>query len=44
MVENDGFELGDKHLPIDKNDLPDALKKCKIWKEKDPNQISKSAG
>jgi type I restriction enzyme M protein len=34
MVENDGFELGDKRLPIDKNDLPDALKKWKIGKEK----------
>jgi len=34
MVENDGFELGDRRLPIDKNDLPDVLKKYKLWKEK----------
>lgn len=34
MVENDGFELGDRRLPVDKNDLPDVLKKYKLWKEK----------
>ena len=34
MVENDGFDLGATRRPIDKNDLPDALKKWKIWKEK----------
>ena len=34
MIENDGFDLGATRRPIDKNDLPDALKKWKIWKEK----------
>jgi len=34
IVENDGFDLGATRRPIDKNDLPDALMKWKIWKEK----------
>jgi type I restriction enzyme M protein len=30
-IENDGFDLGDQRKPIDKNDLPDALKVIKEY-------------
>ena len=32
-VSNDGFDLGAQRRPIDKNDLPQALKIVKAWKE-----------
>ena len=32
-VSNDGFDLGAQRMPIDKNDLPQALKIVKAWKE-----------
>jgi len=32
-VANDGFDLGAQRRPIDKNDLPQALKIVKAWKE-----------
>jgi type I restriction enzyme M protein len=32
-VANDGFDLGAQRRPIDKNDLPRALKVVKVWKE-----------
>lgn len=36
-IKNDGYELGDKRQPIDKNDLPEALEKLK---EHDANTTS----
>jgi type I restriction enzyme M protein len=32
-VSNDGFDLGAQRMPIDKNDLPPALKMVKAWKQ-----------
>ena len=32
-IENDGFDLGDKRQPIDKNDLPEALEILEAWKQ-----------
>jgi len=32
-VANDGFDLGAQRRPIDKNDLPQALKIVKVWKQ-----------
>ena len=32
-VANDGFDLGAQRRPIDKNDLPQALKIVKAWKQ-----------
>lgn len=32
-VENDGFDLGAQRRKIEKNDLPDALKALKSWKQ-----------
>jgi len=32
-VSNDGFDLGAQRRPIDKNDLPQALKIVKAWKQ-----------
>jgi type I restriction-modification system DNA methylase subunit len=32
-VSNDGFDLGAQRMPIDKNDLPQALEIVKAWKQ-----------
>jgi len=32
-VENDGFDLGAQHRPIDRNDLPDALNTLHAWRD-----------
>ncbi len=37
-IENDGFDLGAQRRPIDKNDLPDALKVLKEFIDKVKNQ------
>ena len=32
-MENDGFELNSRRMPFDKNDMPDALKILRAWKD-----------
>ena len=32
-VQNDGFDLGAQRRPIEKNDLPEAFKVLKDWKD-----------
>ncbi len=33
-VQNDGFDLGAQRRPIEKNDLPEAFRVLKDWKDK----------
>jgi type I restriction enzyme M protein len=40
-IENDGFDLGDQRRPIDKNDLPEALKCLNEWKKTIVNKQDK---
>jgi type I restriction enzyme M protein len=39
-VENDGFDLGAQRRPIEKNDLPAALKALLSWRAHDPSNPS----
>lgn len=43
-IENDGFDLGAQRRPIDKNDLPAALKFLNIYKSKIENHKSQIQG
>jgi type I restriction enzyme M protein len=36
-IEHDGFDLGAQRKIIDKNDLPEALKLIRLWKNQDKN-------
>ena len=42
-VENDGFDLGAQRRPIEKNDLPEALKIISVYKESQKMQENKIA-
>ncbi len=41
-IENDGFDLGDQRRKIDDDDLPEALKVLKHWKDGEKHKSSKS--
>ena len=41
-INNDGFDLGDKRSPIDKNDIPEVIKTIKNQKFDSESYIGKS--